>query len=323
MRSKYVSKLLFLISGVLFFSCHSKQEVETKQSPTTGPYFVVLGTLQDAGSPQAGCKKKCCEHLFSEPDRTRKVVSLGLIDPQTQTRYLFEAGPDFKTQLYELDHKTGWKNKTPWPDGIFITHAHIGHYTGLLHLGKEAMDAKSCKVYVLPRMKTFFETNAPWSQLCNTGNILLNTLKADSAITLGDKLSVIALQVPHRDEFSETAGFLIQGPNKSLLFIPDIDKWQKWKVSIVELIREVDYALLDGTFFSADEIKNRNLSEIPHPLVTESMELFKTLEPRDKNKIHFIHFNHTNPLLDSLSSEYKVVEQNGFRVARYKHVFTL
>lgn len=323
MLSQQIPKLFLLISGVFFFSCQSKQDVETKQSPKTGPYLVVLGTLQDAGSPQAGCKQKCCAHLFSEPDRTRKVVSLGLINPQTQTRYLFEAGPDFKEQLHELNKEAGNQNNTAWPNGIFLTHAHIGHYSGLMQLGKEVMNAKQAEVFVLPRMKTFLETNAPWSQLCNTGNILLQPLKADSAQILSDELSVIALQVPHRDEFSETAGFLIQGPNKSLLFIPDIDKWEKWGQNILALIKKVDYALIDGTFYSADELKNRKLSEIPHPLVIESMELFKTLDSKDKNKIHFIHFNHTNPLLDSLSSGYKAIENKGFHVARYKQIFAL
>lgn len=314
---------IFLFSVFAIVSCSTHSEKAKQKHHFNEPYVMVLGTIQDGGSPQAGCAKVCCAKLFQTANPTRKVVSLALIDPANGRRYLFEAGPDFKTQLHELDHKTGWKNKTPWPNGIFITHAHIGHYTGLLHLGKEAMDAKGCAVYVLPRMKTFLETNGPWLQLYNMGNIILNTLKPDSAQTLSNELSVIALQVPHRDEFSETAGFLIQGPNKSLLFIPDIDKWEKWEIDIIDLIKKVDYALIDGTFYSADEIKNRKISEIPHPLVTESMLLFYSLNASDKNKIHFIHFNHTNPLLDTTSAEYKHVQKKGFQVAKYKQVFAL
>ncbi|MCU0359934.1 MAG: MBL fold metallo-hydrolase [Bacteroidia bacterium] len=307
---------------VLFLFAFTVQD-----SPLTtenkAPFVIVLGTTQDAGSPQAGCLKECCRKLFQTPDPTRKVVSLGLIDPQSGVRYLFEAGPDFKEQLYELNQQTRMPNPFPWPDGIFITHAHTGHYTGLMQLGKESMNAKNCEVYVLPRMQQFIEQNAPWSQLCALGNIHLRPLKSDSSQQLSARLSVKALQVPHRDEFSETAGFLIQGPNKTLLFIPDIDKWEKWQTDIIELIKTVDYALIDGTFYSADEIKNRMLSEIPHPLVTESMLLFQNLSRRDKSKIHFIHFNHTNPLLDSTSEAYKNVQKQGFQMAKYKQKFAL
>ncbi|MBL7900548.1 MAG: MBL fold metallo-hydrolase [Bacteroidia bacterium] len=313
----------FIPLFVVMLSCSNGSEVPKQNPVSTEPFVLVLGNIQDAGSPQAACSKECCRKLFETPDPSRKVVSLGLIDPASGARYLFEAGPDFKEQLQELNQQTGMPKSSPWPDGIFITHAHTGHYTGLLHLGKESMNAKNCEVYVLPRMQRFLEQNAPWSQLCTLGNIQLRPLKSDSSQQLSARLSVKALQVPHRDEFSETAGFLIQGPNKSLLFIPDIDKWEKWQTDIIELIKTVDYALLDGTFYSAAEIKNRTLSEIPHPLVTESLQLFQSLSRGDKQKVHFIHFNHTNPLLDSTSEEQTTLQKQGFQIAKYKQRFTL
>jgi pyrroloquinoline quinone biosynthesis protein B len=313
----------FIPLFVVMVSCSPGSEAPKLNPVSTEPFVLVLGNIQDAGSPQAGCLKECCRKLFQTPDPTRKVVSLGLIDPQSGARYLFEAGPDFKEQLQELNQQTEMPKSFPWPDGIFITHAHTGHYTGLLQIGKESMNAKNCEVYVLPRMQKFIEQNAPWSQLCTLGNIHLRPLKSDSSKQLSAQLSVKAIQVPHRDEFSETAGFLIQGPNKSLLFIPDIDKWEKWATNIIELIKTVDYALIDGTFYSADEIKNRTLSEIPHPLVTESMQLFQNLSRRDKSKIHFIHFNHTNPLLDSTSEAYNNLQKQEFRTAKYKQKFAL
>lgn len=309
-----------LLMLAFLFSCQT--EPHQPNLADEQAYVVLLGTVQDAGSPQTACTQPCCADLFQHPDRRRKVVSLGLVDPVNGKRYLFEAGPDFREQLHDLNQLATDKT-LPWPDGIFITHAHIGHYTGLLHLGKEAMHANGCKVFALPRMLTFLQNNAPWSQLCTTNNIALQSMKADSVLLLEGGLSVTALQVPHRDEFSETAAFLIQGPNRSLLFIPDIDKWEKWEKNIVNLIHAVDYALIDGTFYSAGELKNRNIAEIPHPLVEESMRLFKHLEPEQKNKIHFIHFNHSNPLLDSLSKEYSHVNKQGYHCARYHQKFGL
>ncbi len=320
---KIVFKLYFLAlaCGIHFFGCEQNQN--QKPIPTSGTYILVLGHVQDAGSPQAGCTKKCCENLFEKPNPSRKVVSLGLVDTKNEKTYLIEASPDFTQQNYLLQKQSNFKNHTQQADGIFVSHAHIGHYTGLMVLGREAMNAKEVPVYVLPRMKTFLETQAPYSQLCELKNIKLVPLYKDSILQLNSQIKIKTLLVPHRDEFSETAGFIIEGPHKKLLFIPDIDKWEKWEISILDLIQQVDYALLDGTFYSGEELPNRNLKEIPHPLVIESMNLFKNLALKDKNKIHFVHFNHTNPLLDSSSKELQDLKTKGFNTAGFLQKFEL
>jgi len=127
---------------------------------------------------------------------------------------------------------------------------------------------------------------------------------------------VTPLLVPHRDEFSETVGFMILGPSHSALFIPDIDKWELWDRNIIDEIRNVDYALIDATFFDGDELPGRDMSEIPHPLVVESMALFEELPAVERDKIWFIHMNHSNPLLDPNSDAYQQVIDAGYHVAR-------
>ena len=277
--------------------------------------LVVLGNVQDAGSPQVGCKKDCCKDLFQHPDASRKVVSLGIIDPEAKKKYLFEATSDISSQLYTLDRLAPWSNSTV-PDGIFLTHAHIGHYTGLMYLGREAMNAAKTAVYAMPRMKQYLETNGPWSQLVSNSNISLQALNDLKTINLDSRLSIQPILVPHRDEFSETVGFLIRGPAKTALFIPDIDKWEKWNMDITKVISTVDYAFIDGTFYDAAEISNRNIAEIPHPFIIESLKRFENLSSTEKNKIYFIHFNHTNPLLNANSEQSKAVISKGFNIAR-------
>lgn len=291
-------------------------------SPVTQLSLVVLGNVQDAGSPQAGCKKDCCKDLFLHPDPSRKVVSLAILDPDAKKKYLLEATPDISSQLYILDRLAPWSTGTQ-PDGIFLSHAHIGHYTGLMYLGKEAMNAAATPVYAMPRMKTFLETNGPWSQLVNKENISLQAMADRKVIPLGKDLSIQPILVPHRDEFSETVGFLIKGPNRSAVFIPDIDKWEKWDLDIAKVISGVDYAFIDGTFYDGAEISNRNIAEIPHPFIIESIKRFENLSASEKNKIHFIHFNHTNPLLNPSSSQSKTVLQKGFHIARINEQFPL
>ena len=275
------------------------------------PFVVVLGTLQDGGSPHMGCEKECCKN----PDASRKVVSLGLIDPVSNKKFLLEASPDFVAQTRMLKAFLPSSANT-LPDGIFLTHAHIGHYAGLMFLGRESMNSKAVPVYAMPKMKSFLENNGPWSQLVTLNNIQIKPLTEGNWENISPSLRVKPILVPHRDEFSETVGFIIEGPHKKLLFIPDIDKWEKWRTDIVSLIKEVDYALIDGTFFSAVEVGNRNIAEIPHPLVEESMKLFDSLSAKEKEKIMFIHFNHTNPLLNEQSEEARLLKSKGFRIAK-------
>jgi pyrroloquinoline quinone biosynthesis protein B len=275
------------------------------------PFVVVLGTLQDGGSPHMGCEKECCKN----PDASRKVVSLGLIDPVSNKKFLLEASPDFVAQTRMLKAFLPSSANT-LPDGIFLTHAHMGHYAGLMFLGREAMNSKAVPVYAMPKMKSFLENNGPWSQLVTLNNIQIKPLTEGNWENISPSLRVKPILVPHRDEFSETVGFIIEGPHKKLLFIPDIDKWEKWQTDILSLVKEVDHALIDGTFFSAAEVGNRNIAEIPHPLVEESMKLFDSLSAKEKEKIMFIHFNHTNPLLNEQSEEARLLKSKGFRIAK-------
>lgn len=276
--------------------------------------LIILGTVQDGGSPHIGCKKTCCSNLFAKPDNTRKVVALGVVDHTTNKRYLFEATPDFTSQMRLLNELN---NTTGVPDGIFLTHAHIGHYTGLMYLGREALGATEAPVYTMPKMKTFLEQNGPWEQLVTNKNIALQSLTNETAVALSPNLNVTPFIVPHRDEYSETVGYIIAGPNKRVLFIPDINKWDKWKKSIVEEIKKVDYAFIDATFFDNAEVNYRDISEIPHPFIVESMQLFESLSSEEKSKIHFIHFNHTNPALNPESEKYKMIIKKGFKVAQF------
>ncbi len=309
-----------IILFIFFLSCNrvnNKHEsiVKNNDSSIVETSIIILGNVQDGGSPHIGCKKECCRNLFLHPDPERKVVSLGVIDPLNKKTYIFEATPDFSVQLKYLQRHASFADKET-PDGIFLTHAHIGHYTGLMYLGKEAMNSTSVPVYAMPRMKTFLEQNGPWSQLVKLSNIEIQGLENAKELTLSSQLKIIPIKVPHRDEYSETVGYIIEGPHKKTLFIPDIDKWEKWDTSIIDLISKVDFAFLDGTFYDGEEISSRNISEIPHPFIIESMEKFKNLNASEKNKIYFIHFNHTNPALDPASSQSKNILEKGFKIAR-------
>ena len=295
-------KIVFSLFFFLLFEGLVAQEVK----------LVVLGTAQDGGAPQIACKKECCKSLW-ESGQSEAVVALGLIDSTNQKHYLFEATPNITQQLQDLNSIAG---NTSSFGGVFLTHAHMGHYSGLLFLGKEALGGQSVPVFALPRMRQFLRNNGPWEQLISEKNIALRPLVASKNEKISEKIEITPIQVPHRDEYSETVGYWIKGPHKTALFIPDIDKWERWDTAIESLIQKVDYALLDATFFDGNELPNRDMSKIPHPFVTESLARFDSLEANEKAKIYFIHFNHTNPLLKENSQASKEVRAKGYHIAR-------
>jgi pyrroloquinoline quinone biosynthesis protein B len=275
--------------------------------PAETPYAIVLGIAQDGGYPQAGCNRPDCIAAWRNPRLRRRVASLAIIDPQSQQRWLIDATPDFPSQLRTLDEAASRATGAPLLDGILLTHAHIGHYLGLAQLGREVLGAKSIRVYAMPRMRTFLETNGPWDQLVRLHNIELTPLAAGAEVTLNERIFITPLVVPHRDEYSETVGFLIRGPSRSILWLPDVDQWEKWQTRIEDVVARVDVAYLDGTFFDASELPGRDLREIPHPLMIDTMVRFAAspLRPR----IRFIHLNQSNPLLRKTRPGYTVAAE--------------
>ena len=275
-------------------------------------YIYILGNVQDAGLPHIGCQHKFCKEKFSEFEEYF-TTSIAGVDPAEKKYILFEASPDIPYQLNYLEKEIF--NEFLLPESIFITHAHIGHYTGLMYFGREALGAKNLIIKVLPKMSNFLKTNGPWSQLVDINNIKIQNLSFGSKTNELRNITVTPIQVPHRDEYSETAGFIIEGRNKKALCIPDIDKWEKWDKNLKQLVYEFDYLLLDATFYDSKEI-NRDISEIPHPLVTETINLLDDLSPEHKNKVYFIHMNHTNLMLDPSSDLTKLVVNKGFNITR-------
>jgi pyrroloquinoline quinone biosynthesis protein B len=281
------------------------------------PYVIVLGVAQDGGVPQTGAK----DHPgWDDPAFRRHVACLAIVDPAGPGRWLIDATPDLPEQLHRLDQVAPVVAK-PGLDGIFLTHAHMGHYTGLMHLGYEALGANRVSVYAMPRMHEYLRSNGPWDQLVRYDNIVLHELRDGEVVRLNARLSVTPLLVPHRQEYSEVVGYRIQGPHRSVLFVPDIDRWEDWDAKgtrIEDEVAKVDVAYLDGTFYANGEIPGRDMSGFPHPFITHSMHRFRSLAPEQRAKVRFIHLNHTNPALHPDSEARSTIERNGFRVAEEK-----
>lgn len=276
------------LAGVAIAAALSARLVSPEPNPADDWHLMVLGIAQDGGIPQLGCEEPICVAIRNGQRKRERVASIGLVNPTLKKAYLFDATPDFVSQV---DTLTGGRV----PDAILLTHAHIGHYTGLMYLGRESIDARHVPVWGTERMTTFLSNNGPWSLLVSRENIELHALPAGRPVALGDGITVTAYPVPHRDEFTDTVGYLIEGPHKKALYIPDIDSWDKWSRDIRQMVDKVDYALLDGTFASADELPGRPMTDIPHPLMPVTRDLLRGTRAH----LWFIHLNHTNKEIDA------------------------
>ena len=298
------------------------------------PRVVVLGTVQDGGLPQTGCTCRQCEQArhapadAHDPMSARRVASLALHLPASGRVYLIDATPDLPRQIDAIHafrpHPQGKPDRAP-VDGVLLTHAHMGHYLGLAHFGFESVSTKDLPVWASPRMAAFLRANGPWSQLVRIGNVALREVEPGASFPLEEGITVKAFAVPHRDEFSDTLAFLVRGPRRTLLYVPDTDTWNTWPKPLLEVLRDekVDVALLDGTFYSADELPDRDVSKIKHPLVTASMDLLAPLVKEGKLRVLFTHLNHSNPALEEGSAARKEIDKRGFGVAREGEAFEL
>jgi pyrroloquinoline quinone biosynthesis protein B len=275
-----VTRLSLLALGLVLAVAPGRPAARAQDS---GWELVVLGIAQDAGIPQLGCEQELCRSIREGKRKPERVASLGLVSRSLGVSYLFDATPDMVSQLGTLNGGTS-------PSGVFLTHAHIGHYTGLMYFGRESLDATAVPVHGTGRMASFLKSSGPWSLLVDRKNVELRTLTPDVPVTLADGVRVTALAVPHRDEFTDTVGYLIERGSRRAVYIPDIDQWAKWTTDVRKLVDGVSLAFLDGTFASAAELPGRSIADIPHPLIPATRQLLKGT----KAAVWFIHLNHTN-----------------------------
>jgi pyrroloquinoline quinone biosynthesis protein B len=254
------------------------------------------------------------------------VAGLAIALPQSGRVYLVDATPDIRPQLDDLldtVYEVGEGVDRSPVDGVLLTHAHLGHYTGLAFFGYEAVHTRDLPVYCSPRMAAYLRGNQPWSRLVEIGNIQLVEIRPEEPMLLGDGVTVVPLAVPHRDELSDTLGFVIRGPSSSLLYVPDTDGWDVWDPPIEQPVEGVDVAVLDGTFYSIDELPGRDVASIGHPLIVDSMDRLDSLVRQGRTRVYFTHLNHSNPALDPAGPERERIERRGFNVLEEGQVLPL
>jgi pyrroloquinoline quinone biosynthesis protein B len=286
-------------------------------TPLADLHALVLGTVQDAGLPQVGCYSERCDRARTAVS-PRYVASLALVEPESERFWLVDATPDITRQVDLIDHPAFRERagqRRPF-DGIFLTHAHIGHYLGLALLGNEGMGIRDTPAYCTAAMAAFLADNAPWSLLVDQGRIVPTVLEPGRWHEIDGSFRVQPITVPHRDEFADTVGFVFQGERASLLYVPDINSWEAWDRDVEQMVAAVDVALLDGSFYSLDELPGRTIDDVPHPLMPLTMDRLQGVIDRGESRVVFTHLNNSNPALDEGGPEAMEVVRRGFEIAR-------
>lgn len=335
--TRTAARWLLLLAAACVGPGHEPEAPGAVDAPSNSTYALVLGTAQDGGLPQIGCEKPCCEAARVDPARRRLVASLLVVDATRQLRWLIDATPDLPEQ-WQLAREHPPQRRAPAPmgdsvplpegrpapfDGILLTHAHVGHYVGLAQLGKEVFAAQQQRVYAGSRMNRFLHATEPWGTLEREGRVYFWPWSIGETQLLTHQVTVEPLAVPHRDELSETLAFIIRGPNRSLLYLPDIDAWERWDRRLADVLAEVDVALIDGTFFDVDELPGRDPSAFPHPTIRHTLKLLAPLPASERAKVLFTHLNHSNPAADPDSAAAAAVRAAGCGVAREGQVIPL
>ena len=274
----------------------------------------VLGIAQDGGLPHFGCEKPCCVAARAS-GRALFPACLGVVDRRSDKLLLIEATPRVEEQVALLHRLAGVSGRNRRPvDAVVVTHAHIGHYLGLAFFGREVASTRELPVWCSPRFADFLSQHGPWRQLVELGQIKPREFEVGGTSSPWPGLAVTAIAVPHRDEFSDTMAYVVRGPERAVLFVPDVDAWEREPRLLERLLAGVDRAYLDGTFYDGSELPERNLAEIRHPLMQRTMDLLADVARERPGAIRFIHLNHTNPALHDPELR-RQIEARGFAIA--------
>lgn len=262
--------------------------------------ITLLGNAQDAGRPQLGCTQKCCEDARCNTELSRMPVSLGLHGEQFG---IVEATRCIEEQLALMGN--------PQLSEVWLTHAHLGHIEGLGQFGKESLNSKNIKLRCSNSVMDYVMAHPIWKKLIIRGNLTFAEYFSEQ---------IVPLKVPHRSQDFDTYALFFNGKKNNVLFLPDHDTWKEtldivgfespkdWFNSL-----NVDIVLLDGTFWNSDELKTRVQANVPHPTVSETLDLIGERSKEDP-RIIFIHLNHTNPLHYPDSEEYQKVDKMGWEI---------
>jgi pyrroloquinoline quinone biosynthesis protein B len=299
----------------------------------------ILGSAAGGGFPQWNCACHNCVGLragtLKSKPRTQTQIAFSPIDG---VWFLVGASPDLRAQILctpELAPSTESPGHSPI-GGVFLPSADVDAVMGLLHL----REFQNFFIFATPsaqrilrnenRIFNVLERGDPpvqWQPLSSNRRIGAHLCDNPgdaptffyTAVPLGGYYPDYASDDLRRSSSNDGAcvAFLLEQNNKKVFIAPTISgRTGEW----AKVASSADVALLDGTFWSDDELAttgrtNKTAREIGHLPLSGADGLLAQYPQDAKGRKILIHINNTNPILDENSAEHRTVLEAGFEIA--------
>ncbi|WP_260739661.1 pyrroloquinoline quinone biosynthesis protein PqqB [Tunturiibacter lichenicola] len=292
----------------------------------------VLGAAAGGGLPQWNCACTNCSAVRNnEPNIRARSQSQLAVAAENDSWFLVNASPDLRDQLigYPDLHPNSKNHLRDTPvAGVILTSADLDHVLGLLLM----REFTPVRIYATRPVISILKKNSFFQMLDRLpGQSRWTTIEPGVSFHLGQNLicTPIALSgslpayVREEDRADldltgATIGVLLEEVNGArIAYLPALSSVSP---SLKELLCTCSAILIDGTFWSDDELQriqpgtplSRSMGHLPISGQDGSLSTLRDLNgPR---KI-YTHINNTNPILNEQSSERQQVDDAGWEVA--------
>jgi pyrroloquinoline quinone biosynthesis protein B len=291
----------------------------------------VLGSGAGGGFPQWNCNCHNCHRLRHNAmnGKSRSQSSIA-VSTDNKNWLLINTSPDIRSQLEAfpaIQPKEGIRDTGI--KAILLIDSQIDHTTGMLML----REGKPLEVYCTDMVKQDLTTGFPlFTMLKDYCTVNHHDIPVD-----GSSFTIPAIEdlrfytqalkskappySPHRYDPHEgdNIGVIIEqiSTGKKVFYSPGLGEIEP---HVMTAMQEVDCLLVDGTFWTDDEMCTQNIShkkarEIGHLPQSGPGGMIEVLNGVAKARKILIHINNTNPILDDDSEQRKILDAAGIEVA--------
>lgn len=293
----------------------------------------ILGSAAGGGFPQWNCGCANCAALRGGkfPGKPRLQTQVA-VSSDGQCWFLLGASPDLRLQIdscRELHPRQGTRSSPI--TGIVLVSADLDQVLGLLVLRElqpfqvwaaggviELLRSKNSMFGMLNRI----DEQVRWNVMRGGEDFLLTSVAGKRSgimcrgVNLSSRYPSYAHAVPNSDD--AVLGLIVMSSTgKTLGFFPQLPHLAP---EFKDLFATLDCLLLDGTFWSEDELirvqgSGQGACEMGHVPVGGKDGSLRQLAGLTKVRKMYIHINNTNPMLNEAGPEYREVRDAGWEMA--------
>ena len=280
--------------------------------------IVILGAAAGGGLPQWNCSCPVCA-AARDGRATPRMQSSIAVRADGGAWYLVNASPDVRQQM-ELLRDSGAARRSSPVAGVLLTDAEIDHTAGLIVLreGPEPLRIHASAA-VRSALTTGFALLPVLGAYCG---VEWSPLEPGTTVVLDGGLSVESFAVPGDppryiggEPFG--VGLTFSADGATVTYVPAV---MELDPALQARLRQSDWALVDGTCWTDDELVRLGISEttarmMGHAPISGPGGTLETLARLDGPRLVLVHLNNTNPVLVDGSPERAAVEEAGIVVA--------